>query len=89
MIVSFGQEYEKRLSDGSLAPLSDKDIAAGAYVFGGKIYAPCITWVKDFPGQVTNGRIGRPAVRYCPLEWHPIRQAERVKRRLKLMGAGE
>jgi hypothetical protein len=86
ILLSIGAEYEVRKFDGSLAPLSDKAIAKGAIVQGGQIFAPCQTWVKDFPGQVTLGRIGRPAIRYCPLDWHGTKRAARIKRRLAKAG---
>jgi len=70
MIVTGGERFERRRSDGSLIPLSDKDIALGSYVVNGRIFAPCQTWEKDYPGQVTLGRIGRPVIRFCPLDWH-------------------
>lgn len=84
ILLSVGAEYECRRPDGSLAPLSDKAIAAGAFAQGGIILAPCQTWEKDYPGQVTLGRIGRPVTRYCPLDWHGTKRAARIKRRLEI-----
>lgn len=84
MKISFGDEFERHLPNGQLAPLSDKDIARGAFDSQGCIHAPCVTWVKDYPGQVTDGRIGRPAVRYCPLDWHGTKRAARIRRRLSV-----
>ena len=69
--IDAGQSLERRKPDGTLDPLTVQEIAAGAFRCGGRIMAPCITWEKQFPGQVTAGRIGRPVVRYCPLDWHP------------------
>lgn len=48
----------------------------------GKLMVPGITWVKDFYGQTTNGRTGRPATRWIPLSWLPVRLQQQVKERL-------
>ncbi len=80
--ICIGSEFEHRLADGMLKPLSDKEIAMSAYSVNGRLFAACQTWVKDYPGQVTGGRIGRPVVRFCPLDWHGSKQVARVKRRL-------
>jgi hypothetical protein len=80
--VLFGSELEARRDDGTLRPLSDKEIAANAFRNNGVVFAPCQTWEKDFPGQVTAGRIGRPVIRYCPLDWHGSRRADRIRRRI-------
>lgn len=34
-------------------------------------FVPQVTWVKDFPGQITNGRIGRPKIALAPVSWLP------------------
>ena len=41
-------------------------------------FVPGVTWVKDFPGQVTNGRIGRPSVENIPLSWLPSAIGDKV-----------
>jgi hypothetical protein len=33
------------------------------------IRVPGIVWDKDYPGQVTDGRIGRPKLSMVPLDW--------------------
>lgn len=40
---------------------------------------PGVTWVKDFPGQVTDGRIGRPTVVMVPLDWLPSKLQGEVR----------
>lgn len=44
----------------------------------GRIYVPQVQWVKDYPGQVTNGRIGRPAIVRGPVDWLPLRECQDV-----------
>jgi hypothetical protein len=89
MTISTGSTYERRRPDGTLIPLSDKQIAGGAFVADRRSFAPCVTWEKDFPGQVTAGRIGRPVIRYYPLDWHGTARMERIKRRIKIRGLME
>lgn len=71
IIIDTGAHLERRREDGTLEPLTIAQIADGAFLREGRIIAPCITWDKQFPGQVTLGRIGIPVIRNCPLDWHP------------------
>lgn len=82
IIISTGSALERRKEDGTLEPLTVDEIANSAYMTDGVVFAPCQTWEKDYPGQVTAGRIGRPVIRYCPLSWHPQAVGDEVRRML-------
>lgn len=70
--ISTGSDFEVRSEDGSLSPLSISDMAQSAYRdASGQWYCPQQTQEKDYHGQVTLGRIGRPVIRYCPVSWLP------------------
>lgn len=65
---------DPRLSDPKfLAKSAVLDCSGGAFPHTRTLG---VTWIKEYPGQVTNGRVGRPVVRMVPLEWlgEPIRQ---------------
>lgn len=46
-------------------------IAPLAQFWNGAWYVPQRQWVKDHPGQVTDGRIGRPVIALGPVSWLP------------------
>ena len=79
IIFDTGERLERRRSDGSLEPLSVDEIVDNSFMRGGVIMSPSETWVKDFSGQVTIGRIGRPVIRYNPVDWLPAEVAAQVK----------
>ena len=87
--IDDGRKFERRRADGTLEPLTVDEIVSGAFWGMGGIVAPCITWEKQFPGQVTAGRIGRPVVRYCPLYWHPKAIGDQVRAALDAARAGK
>lgn len=69
--------------------LSAEQMAAGArYVTNAGAVpgwrVPQRVWEKDFPGQVTDGRIGAPRVRMVPLEWLDGPTRREVRRLLGL-----
>ena len=83
--IDLGGREGDSLADGSLRPLSDQEIADRAFRSpNGQWLGPAETWVKDFSGQITLGRIGRPVYRYAPLDWWG---AERKVRVLKILTA--
>lgn len=43
-------------------------------------------WTKDFPGQVTDGRIGRPHIAEGPISWLPKAKRDAVMAILKAKG---
>jgi hypothetical protein len=66
---------DPRLKDPKwLAQHAVRDCPGGAFPH---IRVPGVTWIKDYAGQVTDGRIGRPSVQMIPLEWlgETMRQA--------------
>ena len=63
--IELGDSY----GDGSQQPSAETMAAAAFRGIRGEYYVPMIQWVKEYPGQVTNGRIGRPVIRFCPLSW--------------------
>lgn len=79
--IDGGTKHEKRREDGSLVPLSDKRVAAGAYRFQGRLMVPHEVWERYSGGN-------RHVVRYCPIDWLPSRRAARVLRRLSHTGRG-
>ena len=69
------QHNDPRLKDPKwLSKHADHNCPGGAFPH---TRVPGVTWVKDYPGQVTDGRIGRPSVEMIPLEWlgEDMRQA--------------
>ncbi len=54
-------------------------IAASAICRNGEIYVPQVQWIKEYPGQTTDGRIGRPAIRYGPVSWLEKEQRNTVR----------
>ena len=81
--IEFGQSYERRSDDGKLIR-PDAEMMARAAFRGhrNEWFVPDIDWVKDFPGQVTDGRVGRPAVRFVPLSWAGDARKTEVERLL-------
>lgn len=75
--IDAGTTHEKRRKDGTLVPLSDKEVAAGAYTLRGRLMVPHEVWERHSGGS-------RHVVRYCPIDWLPLRRAERVLRRLSI-----
>jgi hypothetical protein len=71
--IETGQSYGTYDAEGRLLQPSPEVMARAAFrgkhVIGTQWYVPQISWVKDYPGQVTDGRVGRPAVEFAPLSW--------------------
>lgn len=87
IVISTGSEFERRKPDGTLMPLTDETMVRAAYWSqNGTIFVPQQTWKKDFPGQVTAGRIGRPVIRYAPLSWLPADHVARIVGALRMKG---
>ena len=80
IVISAGQEFERRRPDGTLEPLTIEEMAKHAYKFEGRLFCPQQTWEKQYDGQVTAGRIGRPVIRYCLVSWLPSAEGDQVKR---------
>jgi hypothetical protein len=74
-----GSHLERYDEAGSLIPPDVETMAREAFVSRGKLYVPQPVWVKDFPSQVSEGRIGRRAVRYAPVDELPSKVADQVK----------
>jgi hypothetical protein len=71
VIIDLGDRWAEYDDDGNLLPPSAEVMARGACraIHNGSLYVPQIQWVKDYAGQVTDGRIGRPVIQYGPISW--------------------
>lgn len=79
-----GEHLERCDPDGKLLDLSDQEMAENAFTsHSGDISVPQIQWIKEFSTQVTDGRIGRPAIRFGPISWLGAKRANRVKALIK------
>jgi hypothetical protein len=82
--ISTGQEFDRFDMDGKLIPLTVDEMAASARMMSnGKIMCPQVTWVKDFPDQVTEGRIGRPTHAWATIDWLPSAEAEVIRQAMR------
>ena len=83
VFIDDGRSFEKFDANGHLLDLDDETMAAAAFlgsnVIGQQWYVPQVQWVKDFPGQVTAGRVGRPAIRFGPTSWLGSARQQRVE----------
>ena len=82
VILLTGSHLERRNKNGSLKRLTIKEMAEWSYSRNGKIFTPQQTWEKNFTGQVTLGRIGIPVIRYCPIDWLPLKLQEQIKKKM-------
>lgn len=81
IVISLGDEFARHDSDGRLLDPEPAVMATAAFRGQrGEWFVPQRTWVKDFPGQVTEGRIGIPRIRYCPISWLGAKRAAEVLR---------
>lgn len=78
--------YDPRLDDPEW--LASRAIL-GLPHFRGEPGVPCRTWTKDFRGQTTNGRIGRPIVSIVPLSWLGSRTGDAVRAILRSRERGD
>lgn len=75
---------DPRLNDAAwLAENAMRNCAGGSFRH---TRVPGVTWAKDYPGQVTDGRMGRPVVSMVPLSWLPGELQDEVK---KILDAGQ
>lgn len=66
-----------------IEPTVQQMAAAASIGYRGEYFVPMITWEKQFPGQVTDGRIGRPVIRFCPVSWLPEKIGQAVLRAIR------
>lgn len=62
-----------------MTPHEMADVAFMSSGFPSYLMVPQVVWVKDYSGQVTSGRIGRPDVQYAPVDWLPQKVGDEVK----------
>ena len=80
--IEMGQSFEVYDDHGALLEPTPEDMAAAAFraknAIGMQWYVPQIQWVKEYRGQITNGRVGRPVIGYAPLSWLGTARAAQV-----------
>lgn len=51
-----------------------------------EVHVPQVNWIKESPGQTTNGRIGKPVLREGPVSWLPKILGDAILRAVKESG---
>jgi hypothetical protein len=78
--IETGEAWEKYDENGNIIQPSEAEMAYAAFsVMDGTWYVPQIVWVKEYQGQITDGKIGRPVVRFGPISWLGHKMSNIVK----------